>query len=177
MQHLILTTLLILSALPAQEGNINPLQEQNGYYLDATKPSVYLRREQETDLSQARFRLFNNGRWAIRINLRRLLDSTDTQRLELQDGQPVAAVKDSVTIHPAYFIYSPLLEPGLIHRHECAQIDGWVPAGQSIIFEVPLSDLPKLAEIYLPFHYEWEHLYEESEHRVKFRWFDPSLVR
>jgi hypothetical protein len=181
MQYLIPAILLILWALPvqtaAQDVEINPPQEHNQYYVDATKPGVYLRREQETDTSKAHFRLFNNSRWAIMLRVDRLLNPSDAYQLQLQNGRLVSGINDSMEILAAYFIESPLIENGLIMNRWCTALDAWIPSGQSVRFTVPLKDLPKLAEIYLQFHYEWEHEREESEHRVKFRWLDPSLIR
>jgi hypothetical protein len=181
MQDIIPTMLLVVFGFVAQTAaqniKFNSVQEQNNYCVDTTKPSVYLRREQDNDSSQVHLRLSNNSSWAIMLRVDKLVNPSDAQELMLRDGRMVSGLSDSIKILPEYFIESPLIENRLIHHHWCTSLDVWIPSGQSVLFEVPLNDLPKLADIYLKYHYEWEQVADESEHCIKFRWRDPNLNR
>jgi hypothetical protein len=167
----------LVTQTAAQDVKVNSIQEQKHYYVDASKPSVYLCREQDNAPSHLHLRLSNNTRWAIMLRIDRLLSLSDAHDLMLQDGRIVSGLTDSIKILPEYFIESPLIENGLIAHRWCTSQEVWIPSGQSVLFRVPREELPRLAIIYLRFHYEWETSGHEPEHRLNFRWFDPSLSR
>lgn len=177
MQNILSAMLLVLSGFAPQAVNANTIQEQSNYYVDVTKPSVYLRREQDYDFDQVHLRLFNNSRWAIMLRIDKLISLSDVQELRLQDGRVVSGLNDSIKILPEYFIESPLIESRVTGHYWCTASSVWIPSGQSVLFDVPMNELSKLANIYLKYRYEWQHDADESEHRINFKWIDPSLKR
>ncbi len=177
MQNIMPAILLVLLGFVPQDIKVNLIQEHSNYYVDTTKPGIYLRREQDNDFDQVHLRLFNNSRWAIMLRIDELLKPSDAQELILSDRRVVSGLNDSIKILPEYSIESPLIESRVIDHHWCTALSVWIPSGQSALFDVPMNELPKLANIYLKYRYEWEHDTDEAEHRINFRWIDPSLRR
>jgi hypothetical protein len=165
----------LITQVPAQDEKVNQMPKD--YYLDASKPGVYLSREPDDDFSQVNIRLSNNSRWAIMIKIDRLLNPSDVHELMLQDGRMISGFADSIQILPNYFIDRPALETRLIHHYQCTARDGWIASGQSVWFRVSREELSTFANVYLQFYYEWEGTGNEPEHRLNFRWLDPSLKR